>query len=269
MRWKRGEMKRERERRKEVYFFKKMFQDPQTRQMNQPNMFRKKKKKPSDELFLHFSFESSESGRFFNYFHDSNSFCWAQRIKSELFFGRTVQTHVRITNFCWSNWKITWVGKISRKDGCVVPQRDMRKKCVERNCELVNKRTEQLHKVSTPSLDDHNFKKEELDTVGELSNVCSQVVLKCPYLARIGGPDILWSVNKLVRAVTKWTRACDKRMAQESGATLQQSFKSLLGWPSCQAGGTRISWSIVRSLLTNCLKMQKNWHELVDLTFFG
>ena len=34
------------------------------------------------------------------------------------------------------------------------------------------------------------------------------------YLARIGGPDILWSVNKLARPVTKWTRACDKRLAR-------------------------------------------------------
>ena len=30
---------------------------------------------------------------FLNYLHDSNSFFWAQRIKSELFFGRTVSTH--------------------------------------------------------------------------------------------------------------------------------------------------------------------------------
>ena len=43
---------------------------------------------------------------------------------------------------------------------------------------------------------------------------CSQIVLKCPYLARIGRPDILWSVNKLARTVTKWTRACDKRLAR-------------------------------------------------------
>ena len=59
-------------------------------------------------------------------------------------------------------------------------------------------------------LDDHHFKKE-LETVGEVSKVCSQIVLKCEDLARIGRPDTLWSVNKLVRAVTKWTRACGKR----------------------------------------------------------
>ena len=85
--------------------------------------------------------------------------------------------------------------------------------CVERFCELANKKVEQLYNVSHP-LDDHQFKQAELESVGELSEVCSQFVLKCLYLARIGRPDILWSVNKLARSVTKWTQACDKRLAR-------------------------------------------------------
>ena len=60
-------------------------------------------------------------------------------------------------------------------------------KCVERYCELASKMTEQLYKVSSPCLDHHNFKEEELESIGELSEV----------------------VNKLARAVTKWTKACD------------------------------------------------------------
>ena len=86
------------------------------------------------------------------------------------------------------------------------------KKCVERYCELANKTTQQLYKVSTPCIDDHHFKEEEMKSVGELSKVCSQIVLKCLYMARIGRPDILWSVNKLARSMTKWTKACDKRL---------------------------------------------------------
>ena len=84
--------------------------------------------------------------------------------------------------------------------------------CVERYCELANKTTQQLYKVSTPCIDDHHFKEEEMKLVGELSHVCSQIVLKCLYLARIGRLDILWSVNKLARSITKWTKACDKRL---------------------------------------------------------
>ena len=36
---------------------------------------------------------------------------------------------------------------------------------------------EQLHKVASPCLDGHQFKQEELESVGELSQVCSQMVL--------------------------------------------------------------------------------------------
>ena len=46
------------------------------------------------------------------------------------------------------------------------------------------KKTEQQYKVSQPCLDDHQIKKEELENKGELSEVCSQIVLKCLYLAR-------------------------------------------------------------------------------------
>ena len=74
--------------------------------------------------------------------------------------------------------------------------------------------TQQLYKVSTPCIDDHHFKKVELKSVGELSKVCSQIVLKCLYLARIGRPDILLSVNKLARSITKWTKACDERLSR-------------------------------------------------------
>ena len=88
------------------------------------------------------------------------------------------------------------------------------RKCGERHCELANRRVEQLHKVSSPCLIDHQFKQEELESVGELSQVCSQIVLKCLYMARIGRPDVLWSVNKLARAVTQWTQACDRRLAR-------------------------------------------------------
>ena len=86
------------------------------------------------------------------------------------------------------------------------------KKCVERYCELANKTTRQLYKVFTTCIDDHHFKEEGTKSVGELSTTCSQIVLKCLYLARIGRPDILWSVNKLARSITKWTKACDKRL---------------------------------------------------------
>ena len=47
-----------------------------------------------------------------------------------------------------------------------------------------------------------------------MSDVCSQILLECLYLASTGRHDILWSANELARANTKWTRACDKRPAR-------------------------------------------------------
>ena len=86
------------------------------------------------------------------------------------------------------------------------------KKCVDRCCELANKTTQQLCKVSTPCIDDHHFTEEEVISVVESSQVCSQIVRICLYLARIGRSDILWSVNKFTRSITQRTKARDKRL---------------------------------------------------------
>ena len=63
-------------------------------------------------------------------------------------------------------------------------------------------------------MDDHQFKKEEQETVEELSKVWFEIDLKCLYLESIARSDIPWSVKKLAREVTKWTRACDRRSAR-------------------------------------------------------
>ena len=47
------------------------------------------------------------------------------------------------------------------------------KNCVERYCELANRTTQKLYKVSTPCIDDHQFKEEELKSVAELSKICA------------------------------------------------------------------------------------------------
>ena len=92
---------------------------------------------------------------------------------------------------------------------------DHAKKCVERYCELANETTQQLYKVSTPCIDDHHFKEEETKSVGELSNTCSQIVLKCLYLAKIG--TTLYSV------VSKYARTIHHKMNQ----SLRQTPESI------------------------------------------
>ena len=164
----------------------------------------------------HFSYVESTQQR--SWFGRTNIFPWSciSGMSSKTMWNKQgycwqLQNHDWIQNFRRSNWKVTMLGNI-RISSWSYSMEGHAKKCVERYCELANKPTQQLYKVSTPCIDDHNFKEQELKSVGELSKVCSQIVLKCLYLARIGRPDILWSVNKLARSITKWTKACDKRL---------------------------------------------------------
>ena len=64
--------------------------------------------------------------------------------------------------------------------------------------------------------------------------VCSQMVLKFKKLARIGRPDILWSVNKLARSITQWTKACDKRLYR----LISYIYHTCDYKPYCYAGNT-------------------------------
>ena len=61
-------------------------------------------------------------------------------------------------------------------------------------------------------MDDHTFTQAEMVDKGKLSEVSARIVLKCLYLASVARPDLLWTVNLLARQVTKWTKACDRRM---------------------------------------------------------
>ena len=56
------------------------------------------------------------------------------------------------------------------------------KKCVERYCELANKKTQQLYKVATPCHDDHHFK-EELGSVG---GDCQKYGIKLSEMLAVG-----------------------------------------------------------------------------------
>ena len=136
-----------------------------------------------------------------------------KRMSNKQRYCRQLQVHVRIQNLCWSIEKLPSIGKLDADISSWFYDMEghAKKMCGKI---LRNKTTQLFYKVAAPCVDDHQFKEEEMKSVGELSQVCSQIVLKCLFLARIGRPDSLWSVNKLARAVTKWTKACEKRLAR-------------------------------------------------------
>ena len=73
-----------------------------------------------------------------------------------------------------------------------------------------------FRKIVHHSIDDHQFSKDDFETVGEseLGAECAQVVLLCLYVARVGRPDILWTGITFERAGTELSRACDKKIDQ-------------------------------------------------------
>ena len=83
-------------------------------------------------------------------------------------------------------------------------------------------------------------------SVGKLSTVCSQIVVRCLYLTSIGRPDILWRANKLARAVTKWTKACEKTFGAFDH--LHSSHKWIQAILLCGQHSTTMQIGIVSSL---------------------
>ena len=130
---------------------------------------------------------------------------------------RQLPKYVRIQDFCRSygkNHQFPRSGMRNFLHGLVTW------KAMQRSRGNILRTGEQNNSTATqksqhhPCLDDHQFKEEEMGSVGELSKVCSQIVLKCLFLTLFGRPDIFWSVNKFAHAVAKWTEACNRRLAR-------------------------------------------------------
>ena len=119
---------------------------------------------------------------------------WTESVWSS--FGRTILGKTiwedPILKHGWEkvpNWECLFVHRDQDYSYlCMYDMEGHAKKCVERYCELAHKTTQQLYKVSTPCIDDHHYRDKELKSVGDLSKVWSQIVLKCLRLARVGRP---------------------------------------------------------------------------------
>ena len=83
---------------------------------------------------------------------------------------------------------------------------------VERYLVMTGKKIKDLKNVSTPCMDDGQFAPSEFEEEGEVSENAAKIVLKALYAARLARPELLWAVNTLAREVTKWSKACDRRL---------------------------------------------------------
>ena len=84
--------------------------------------------------------------------------------------------------------------------------------CVDLYCELAKVSRNSLRAVATPSLDDHQLKLEDFEVEGNLQKEAARVIMKMLYGARLVRYELLWPICSIARQVSKWTRACDKRL---------------------------------------------------------
>jgi len=86
------------------------------------------------------------------------------------------------------------------------------RQCVEVYCDLAKVKPETLRKVATPGMDDHLMKPEDFEEPGFLSLDAAKIIMKALYGARLVRFELLWPICSSAREVSKWTRACDKRL---------------------------------------------------------
>ena len=76
-------------------------------------------------------------------------------------------------------------GRLSTESSCTMLGNFVYLFVVLRYCELSNRTTQQLYKVSTPCIDDHHFTTEELKSEGELSKImlsnCCEMLVRGTY----------------------------------------------------------------------------------------
>ena len=124
-----------------------------------------------------------------------------------------LQNHVWILNFRRSTWKNTVLGKFAYLFVVLWHGRPCQEMCG--TILWVGEQDDSTTLQSVNSMHWRpSFQGRRIEIRGVLSKVCSLIFLKCLYLARNGRLDILWSVNKLARSITKWTKACDKRLSR-------------------------------------------------------
>ena len=119
---------------------------------------------------------------------------WAAAIDEETISIKT-QKFQRITTS-----KVEEVPKKKRTTTLRRSHPRVKSQCMGRYGKLANKCAFQLQQAATLCIDDDQLKEEDYDVVGD--SVVAQILLTCLYLARIGRPDILWTVNTIARAVT-------------------------------------------------------------------
>jgi hypothetical protein len=101
---------------------------------------------------------------------------------------------------------------ITRKAGILTCEFDMSefaRSCVQRYCELTGKVYEKLPKADTPAYKETPSLVNS-DAPGAYASLAPSLLMKPLYLARCARPELSFTIAKLARKITKWTRGDDQ-----------------------------------------------------------
>ena len=84
--------------------------------------------------------------------------------------------------------------------------------CVDVYLDLAERDEHSLRFAPTPSLDDGAFTEDDLEATGTLGRHAAKILMKILYAARMCRFDLLFAVCSLARCITRWSKACDKRL---------------------------------------------------------
>jgi len=84
--------------------------------------------------------------------------------------------------------------------------------CVELYLELTGRHLDSLKEVPTPSIDVAQLPEEDFVEKGVLAPFAAKILMKILFAARMYRYDLLCAVGSLAREITRWSRACDKRL---------------------------------------------------------
>ena len=111
------------------------------------------------------------------------------------------QNHVWIQSFfSRGNWKLPCSENLCISSSSYEMEGHA-KECMERYCELANKTTQQLYKISTPCIDDHHFKEEE-------NKICWRIVKYM--LSNCSEMACTWHVLEDLIFYGQWTNLHDR-----------------------------------------------------------
>ena len=115
--------------------------------------------------------------------------------------------------------------------GIVYDMQGFLNQCVDRYCEFAKISKDAQKRVPTPCLGDHQIDPKELEEEGRLGKEAAKILMKTLCCAQLLRFDFFWTLCKLARSATKWTKAYDRRLHRLPCYLHMSKYATVLKFP--------------------------------------